>query len=123
MIDLYLAGVADGFVSALFSSFVGAVTGRSLLCCQARLHLLVATSSRTFEWCTPSFPAPPSSSASLPPRSRACQERMHFGAMYSQKYSHRDLPMKNEAVLQVLMQTSEFETRPEQWGGARPQQA
>ena len=43
---------------------------------------------------------------------------MHFGAMYSQKYSHRDLPMKNEAVLQVLMQTSEFETRPEQWGGA-----
>ena len=42
--------------------------------------------------------------------------------MYSQKYSHRDLPMQNEAVLQVLMQSSEFETRPEQWAGARPQQ-
>ena len=57
-------------MSALFSSFVGAVTGRSLLC---------------------------------------CEERMHFGAMYSQKFSHRDIPMNNEQVLQVLMQTAEID--------------
>ena len=43
--------------------------------------------------------------------------------MYSTKSSNRHLPMQNEAVLQVLMQTSEFETRPEEWAGARPQQA
>ena len=38
MLDLYLAGVTDGFVSALFSSFVGAVTTRSLTCCKVRKH-------------------------------------------------------------------------------------
>ena len=38
MIDLYLGGLADGFVSVLFSSFVGAVTGRSLTCCSERHH-------------------------------------------------------------------------------------
>ena len=33
--QLYLAGLCDGFVSTLFSSFVNAVLQRSLLCCQA----------------------------------------------------------------------------------------
>ena len=79
MLDLYLAGVTDGFVSALFSSFVGAVTARSLTC---------------------------------------CKERKHFGAMYSQTYSHRDVPMRNEQVLQVLMQTTEEHTAVEEWGTA-----
>ena len=46
-----------------------------------------------------------------------CKERMHFGAMYSQTYSHRDIPMRNEQVLQVLMQTSEMQTAVEEWGG------
>jgi len=38
--DLYLGGLADGFVSALFSSFVGQVIARSLRCCapHARRH-------------------------------------------------------------------------------------
>ena len=47
----------------------------------------------------------------------ASQERKHFGAMYSQTYSHRDIPMRNEQVLQVLMQTSEMQTAVEEWGG------
>ena len=46
----------------------------------------------------------------------ASQERKHFGAMYSQTYSHRDIPMRNEQVLQVLMQTSEMQTAIEEWG-------
>ena len=46
----------------------------------------------------------------------ASQERKHFGAMYSQTYSHRDIPMRNEQVLQVLMQTSEMQTAVEEWG-------
>ena len=46
----------------------------------------------------------------------ASQERKHFGAMYSQAYSHRDIPMRNEQVLQVLMQTFEMQTAVEEWG-------
>ena len=38
--------------------------------------------------------------------------------MYSQTYSHRDVPMRNEQVLQVLMQTTEERTAVEEWGTA-----
>ena len=38
MIDYYLGGLTDGFVSVLFSSFTGAVLRRSLLCCKHRYH-------------------------------------------------------------------------------------
>ena len=38
--------------------------------------------------------------------------------MYSQKFSHRDIPMRNEQVLQVLMQTTEFKTGYDEWGTA-----
>ena len=40
--------------------------------------------------------------------------------MYSQTYSHRDTPMRNEQVLQVLMQTSEVQTAVEEWGATTP---
>ena len=75
--------------------------------------------------------APPRRRAAAPPRRRAArrlqprpppappsQERHHFGAMYSQKFSHRDIPMRNEQVLQVLMQTTEFKTGYDEWGTA-----
>ena len=39
VVDFYLAGLADDFVSAAFSSFPGAALSRSLLCCRARVHL------------------------------------------------------------------------------------
>ena len=38
MIDYYLGGLTDGFVSSLFSSFVGAVLRRSMTCCKERYH-------------------------------------------------------------------------------------
>ena len=38
MVDYYLGGLTDGFVSSLFSSFVGAVLRRSLICCRERMH-------------------------------------------------------------------------------------
>ena len=38
VVDFYLAGLADDFVSAAFSSFPGAALSRSLLCCRARVH-------------------------------------------------------------------------------------
>lgn len=38
MIDYYIGGLADSFVSALFSSFVAAVLRRSLVCCTERRH-------------------------------------------------------------------------------------
>ena len=76
MIDYYIGGLTDGFVSVLFSSFVGAVLRRSLLC---------------------------------------CQQRMHFGAMYSQKASHRDKPMRNVAFLRAMMQTTEVHTAEAEW--------
>ena len=38
MIDFYTGGLADGFVSSLFSSFVGAVLRRTLICCSERMH-------------------------------------------------------------------------------------
>lgn len=38
MVDYYIGGLTDGFVSSLFSSFVGAVLRRSLLCCKQRMH-------------------------------------------------------------------------------------
>ena len=76
MIDYYIGGLTDGFVSSLFSSFVGAVLRRSLLC---------------------------------------CGRRMHFGAMYSQQYSHRDKPMRNVGFLRALMQTSEVATEEAEW--------
>lgn len=78
MVDFYLGGLADGFVSALFSSFVGAVLRRSLTCCGPH--------------------------------------RMHFGAMYSQQYSHRDKPMRNVELLHALMQTVEPRAGEAEWG-------
>ncbi|KAL1526636.1 hypothetical protein AB1Y20_015340 [Prymnesium parvum] len=77
IIDFYLGGLVDGFVSVLFSSFVGAMLSRSLTCCSAR---------------------------------------MHFGAMYTQQYSHRDRPMKNVAFLRAMMQSEEQDTEPSRWG-------
>ena len=76
MIDFYLGGLTDGFVSVLFSSFVGAMLGRSLSCCSAR---------------------------------------MHFGAMYTQQYSHRDRPMKNVDFLRSMMQSNEHSTDRASW--------
>ena len=38
VVDFYLAGLADDFVSAAFSSFPGTALSRSLLCCRARVH-------------------------------------------------------------------------------------
>ena len=38
MIDYYVGGLTDAFVSSLFSSFVGAVLRRSLRCCKERFH-------------------------------------------------------------------------------------
>ena len=38
MIDYYAGGLTDAFVSALFSSFPGAVLRRSLVCCKERMH-------------------------------------------------------------------------------------
>ena len=38
MIDYYTGGLTDAFVSAPFSSFVGAVLRRSLVCCRERYH-------------------------------------------------------------------------------------
>ena len=38
MIDYYVGGLTDGFVSSLFSSFVGAVLRRSMTCCKERYH-------------------------------------------------------------------------------------
>lgn len=38
MIDYYIGGLTNSFVSALFSSFVGAVLRRSLICCVGRMH-------------------------------------------------------------------------------------
>ena len=47
MVDLYLAGVCDGFVSALFSSFPAAALSRSLLCCgHKRRHFNALSSTR-----------------------------------------------------------------------------
>ena len=76
MIDFYLGGLADGFVSVLFSSFVGAMLTRSLTCCSTR---------------------------------------MHFGAMYTQQYSHRDRPMKNVAFLRAMMQSTEHHAEQPSW--------
>lgn len=47
MADLYLAGVCDGFVSALFSSFPGAALLRSLLCCAGGRRRHFGASSST----------------------------------------------------------------------------
>lgn len=38
MIDYYVGGLPDAFVSSLFSSFPGAVLRRSLVCCKERMH-------------------------------------------------------------------------------------
>ena len=38
MIDYYVGGLTDAFVSSLFSSFVGAVLRRSMICCKERYH-------------------------------------------------------------------------------------
>ena len=38
MVDYYIGGLSDAFVSSLFSSFVGAVLRRSLVCCKQRFH-------------------------------------------------------------------------------------
>jgi hypothetical protein len=38
MIDFYVGGLTDAFVSTLFSSFVGALLRRSLVCCKERMH-------------------------------------------------------------------------------------
>ena len=78
MIDYYTGGLTDAFVSALFSSFVGAVLRRSLTC---------------------------------------CQERNHYGAMYSQQRSHRDKPMRHVAFLRALMQADERRTDEKDWHG------
>ena len=47
MVDLYAAGLCDGFVSALFSSFVGAALSRSVLCCAGagRAHFMASPST------------------------------------------------------------------------------
>uniref|UniRef100_A0A7S3AGL4 Uncharacterized protein n=1 Tax=Haptolina ericina TaxID=156174 RepID=A0A7S3AGL4_9EUKA len=79
MIDFYLGGVTDGFISVLFSSFVGAMITRSVTC---------------------------------------CQERMHFGAMYTQEHSHRDRPMKNVNFLQAMMQTEEPLADADNWNAS-----
>ena len=76
MIDYYIGGLTDGFVSSLFSSFVGAVLRRSLTC---------------------------------------CNERFHFGAMYSQQRSHRDKPMRNIDFLRALMQAKEQSAEEARW--------
>ena len=49
MIDYYIGGLTDGFVSSLFSSFVGAVLRRSLTCCSERFHFgaMYCSSART----------------------------------------------------------------------------
>ena len=44
-----------------------------------------------------------------------CQHRYHFGAMYSQQYSHRDKPMHNVDFLQALTQVEVPGADPEEW--------
>jgi hypothetical protein len=80
MIDYYIGGLTDAFVTVLFSSFPGAFLRRSLLC---------------------------------------CRHRAHFGAMYSQEYSHRDKPMRNLDFLRAMMQTHEVGTAQAEWAAAR----
>jgi hypothetical protein len=46
MVDFYLGGLSDSFVSALFSSFVGAMLRRSLRCCRHRMHFDAMYSAR-----------------------------------------------------------------------------
>jgi len=79
MIDYYIGGLTDAFVTVLFSSFPGAFLRRSLLC---------------------------------------CRHRAHFGAMYSQEYSHRDKPMRNLDFLRAMMQTHEVGTAQAEWAAA-----
>ena len=45
---------------------------------------------------------------------------MHFGAMYSQKASHRDKPMRNVAFLRAMMQKVEVDTAEREWGRSPP---
>ena len=49
-----------------------------------------------------------------------CQERFHFGAMYSQQRSHRDRPMRDVGFLRSLMQTVEQKTAVEEWSQETP---